>query len=812
MIYTKLIHVSLHKKIMKTLLFCLILFPAYLSAQTGFSGFVTDENGHKLDAAIIKLNINGQLSKTTITDKGRFSIENIKSGIYTLTVTCTGYIPYASQVSIPKDSITLLLRKSAIQLKDVVISGNKPLIERKIDRVVFNLENSITASGGTAWEALNKAPGVQTKADGSVTANNKGVMIYMNDRPLRLSGEDLSNYLKNIPSDHISRIEVIANPSSRYDAQGTAIINIVSKKTTSQGVNATIGTSYTQAVYGSYNSSVVLNYRKNKLNLFGNYGYSNRKKAHDENEYVIFKSTNDYSYWDNIKSGTRSGTGNSFQTGLDYKLTDKQVIGFLMNGYYANNSRINNVNTNIYNNYKTSADSILNTYNNTKGNSTQYSYNVNYKINLDTLNQSLNIDMDYVPYQNSNNQQVNNSSLLPDGAMASPPFSIITASKQNIDIWSGKLDYVYQPFKKIKFESGIKYSSITTTNKFDFFTNTSATPQQDFNKSNQFNYKERISAFYTIAAGTMGELNFQIGLRGEYTQTTGNSITLNSINKNNYFRLFPSINLIRPITKNSELNFVFNTRINRPDYGRLNPFRYYTSPYAFIEGNPALKPSYIIATELGYTYKKQYNVSIYYQRANDYFSNITVQDNINKLFYDTQRNLDLSSEAGIYLSVPFIPVSWWEINNFIQGSYKKEKSGYLDGQYDYHILGLYLSTNQAFTIHKEQGLKAEINAWYRSPGIQGIYNIDRVYDVSLGIRKTMINKLLTIRLAFNDIFYGNANRIRVNYQNQQNGFYEKNDTRNISLAISYRLGNKKIADSRKRKTASEDEKKRTGYQ
>lgn len=793
-----------------TFLFPFTLFPFFLFAQiSNLKGTVKDQQGNLLNGVTISINQEGKRPVSILSLKGSFLFPDLHPGKYLIKTSYTGYQLLQKEVIIPKDTLLIILQPDVKELKEVGITKAKPLIERKIDRVIYNVENSIISSGGTVWEALAKAPGVQTAENGSVTAGGKGVVIYLDDKPIRLSGEDLSAYLRNLPSDNISKLEIFTNPTAKFDAQGGAVINIISKKTKSQGLNVILNTAITQAVYSSYNSSAIFNYRKDKLNIYGNYGYSHRKKHYGETEYIIFDTPADYSYWDNNKAGIRGGNANNYRLGLDYNLTDKQVIGFLINGTNSNSKRNNSVITNIYNNYKPVADSVLRTENNTQGNTNLYSYNINYKAKLDTSGQTLNVDFDYSPYRNRGNQTVNNGSFLANGNQSSESYRILTVSDQKIAIWSGKADYTYTFNPHWNIESGVKYSSIITKNQFSFFNNAGELPVPDLSKTDNFEYKESTAAAYGVLNGTFGKWSLQTGLRAEYTSTNGHSLSLSSINKNNYLKFFPSLFLSYKVTENNEFNINYSRRINRPDYWRLNPFKYYTSPYTYMEGNPFLQPSFINSAELGYTYKQKYNFTFFYRQTNGYFSNITIQDNINKIFYDTQRNLDQSMKTGLTASVTANPADWLEINNYVQGSYGKEKSGYLEGKYSYHNLSVYMNTNFAFTIQKEQDLKAEISAWYSSPVLQGIFKIDRTYDVSAGIRKKILHKQGTIRLSVNDIFYGNPYRINVDYLNQRNGFYEKNDTRNIVLGFSYNLGNRKLAGSRKRETASEEEKKRT---
>ncbi|MCX2495400.1 TonB-dependent receptor [Pedobacter sp. PF22-3] len=792
------------KKLTLLLFFCL---PLMVSAQL-HKGLVTDKNGATVDGVTISLRHADSTLAVQISKNGLFSFQQPLKGDYVLMLKAVGYKEMSKTLNLPIDSIIIVMVSDDKTLDQVTVSASKPVIVRKIDRVIFNVENSIVATGTTVWDALGKAPGVQTKFDGGITANNKGVVIYMDDKPIRLSGEDLAAYLRSLPSDNIAKIEIIANPTARYDAQGGAVINIISKKPKGDGYNVILSGGYTQSTYSSYNPSTVFNYRKNKLNVYGSYGYSRRKKDHTESEYVIFDTPENYADWRNEKSGIRLGNANSYKLGADYNLTDQEVIGILINGYNGANSRPNSTLTTIVNNHSARPDSILNTQNVSNGKANQYSFNLNYKIKLDTNGRNINVDLDYVPYQNKNSQQVDTYGTLANGNLLPDNYHIFTPSNQNIDIYSGKLDYTDKFWKKWTFESGLKYSSIRTRNSFDFYNNRATGPELKPNRSDRFEYAENVSAVYASISGDVGKWSFEVGLRGEYTRTNGQSMVLNTNNQNNYFKLFPTLFVAYKMNKDNEINLTYNSRINRPEYWRLNPFKSYTSPYTYLEGNPALQPAFIYNGELGYTYKQQYNISFYLRRVVDYFSNITVQNNISKLFYDTQRNLDLSQEIGFSASFPIKAAKWWEINNYAQGSYRQEKSGYLQARYDYHVWGIYLSSNHAFTLNKAQGLKAEISAWYSSPTIQGIYKLARLYDVSAGMSKSLLKGKGTLRLAVSDIFYGNAYRIDVDYENQRNGFYEKSDTRSTTLSFSYRLGGNPTA-ARKRTSASEEEKKRT---
>lgn len=790
------------------MIYFLMLVPFVLHAQQQIKGRVTDDASHPLDAVTITLNKDGKNAGVTFTDLGNFALYKVQNGTYTLYANLIGYKPVVRMITIPGDSLQIIMQPDSKVLHEVTVSASKPIIERKVDRVTFNVENSIVASGGSAWDAVGKAPGVQLTSSGTITANKKNVRLYLDGKPLQLTGEDLSGYLQGMPSDLVAKIEVFSNPPANFEAEGASVINVITKKSKGQGFNATLTGGFTQATYGSYTGSTTFNYRKDKLNVYGSYGYTSRKFGKDQHDYVIYDNPGDYSYWDSPSYNIVQSYAHNYRLGADYQLTDKQIIGFLVTGNNRTVSTLTNTPTTVTNNFKAVPDSTLQTNGISRNRGNQYAYNLNYNAKLDTSGQSLNIDLDYSPYSSVRSQYVDNLSYLPDGSQTSSPYHISTPTIQNIDIYSGKLDYSRKLGRNWNFTSGLKYSRIKSQNNFDFYNNAGPQPVLVTANSNHFQYTENTAAAYVSVGGSLGKWSFQGGLRGEETQTRGYSISLDSLNRRQYFKLFPTLFTSYKIDDDHELQFTYAYRIERPEYNRLNPAKHYSNPYNYLVGNPSLQPAFIQNIELGYTYKKQYNITAYYTETHDVFSNITVQDDVNKVFYDTHANLGLSLNTGIRLSAGFHVTDWWELNTLVEGYYQREKSTYLQGSYDYHTFSYDGTSTQSFTLSKKLGLKAEVVGQYNSPGIQVLFKAAYNYEVDAGIKATILKGQGTVKLAANDIFYSNTYHISVDYLNQKNGFAQRNDTRNGTISFSYRFG-KNVTTARTRSTASDDEKKRT---
>lgn len=793
---------------MKTIWYILLLLvPFPLLAQQKINGMVNDDQGKPLDAATVTLSQNGQVLSSQLADMGKFTFSNLNQSPYQLSVSLIGYKSLVRIFNLPKDSLNINLQNESRQLNEVSVTFKKPTIERKIDRVIFNVENSIMASGGTLWEAINRAPGVQTTSNGAVKANNKGATVYMDGKPVRLSGDDLTAYLQSIPSDQIAKIEVMPNPSARYEAQGGAVINIVSKKSKADGFNATLSGAYTRGEMNRYTGNGVFNYRKDRLNVFGSYGYSDRDIKRHLDSYTIFERPGSYAYWDAVRESVNKSKTSNYTIGADYNLTGKQVFGLLVTGNNSVNTGYSNGMTSIYNNYQSIADSVLRTTSNSRGNGSQYSFNLNYKIQLDSSGRSLNVDLDYAPFNKDNTQNLGNLTYLSDGRLSSAPYQVSYPSSQKINIWSGKIDYDYHAGKLWTLESGLKYTGTVSENVFDFYNVASGMPVADLSRSDRFKYTENTSAAYTSIAGATAKWTFKGGLRAEYTHTEGLSLSLDAINTRNYLRIFPTVFLSYKASENNEFGFAYSKRIERPDYRQLNPAKSYSSPYSYWSGNPFLRPGIVHDLRFTYTLHQNYTFAAVYTQNDDLASNVTVQDNINKTFFDTQQNIGSIKDIGVELSSVHHLAPWWEINNIAQGYYRTQSSAQPGNSYNYQQFYCYLRTDHALTIDQRSGWKAEIGAWYTSAVQQGTLRIDRTYDLSAGVSKPLFNKQGTLRFSAADILNGNPYRILIDNNGQNNGIYQKNDTRTFTVSFSYKLG-KSINAARKRSTASEEEKKR----
>ncbi|WP_294214757.1 outer membrane beta-barrel family protein [uncultured Chryseobacterium sp.] len=785
-----------------TILSLLFFISGLMYSQTLQKGIIRDADGRMLDAATITLLQDKKNVTTVFSDHGNFSLAYPASGNYTLIASLPGYEQAELSIQLPKENLVITLQKNGHVIQEVSMTKRKPVVERKIDRVSFNVENSIIASGASAWDALLKAPGVQVTSANDVTANRKNVRVYLDGKTLQLSGDDLAAYLQGMPSDQVAQVEIFSNPPARFDAEGASVVNIVTKKAKKQGFNLSLSGGINQGTYTGFTGNTTFSYRKDQWNIYGNYGFTHRKTIQDHNIFINYGT----SLWDSTNRSVSDSDTHDYRLGVDYQVSDNQVLGFLMTGNNRKGTFGGSSPTRI-SSPAMKLDSTLNTDNHASTLGNQYAYNLNYNLKLDSAKSSLNIDLDYSPFRNINRSFTDNITLLPDGSQTARFFHIYTPSSQDISILSGKADYYMKTVKGLELSSGIKYSSTKSISIFNYFNRDGSILTAVEANRNHFTYLENVASAYISASGSFGLWSFQGGLRGEYTRTTGYEQNLNLLNERNYFKLFPTVFIQYKPHKNHEFQLSYAYRIERPEYNRLNPAKRFSSPYSVYAGNPALQPAFVHSVEAGYTYRRAYNLTAYYAATRDVFTNINVQDNETKRYYGTQANLGLSAMAGIRLSGQVKLTDWWDLNMVADVYRQREKSDYLSGSYDNHMISFSGSLNQSFSIDQETGLKAEINGTYNSAGIQGIYRVRANSFVDIGLKMNVLKKAGTVKLTATDIFNANNNFVSINFRDQQSHFFYQRESRFVTLSLLYRFGNN-ANSTRNRKTASEEEQKR----
>jgi outer membrane receptor protein involved in Fe transport len=793
---------------------------------------VFNEQKSPLENATVELlrSKDSGLVKTAITDKaGLAEFENINFNSYLIRVSSVGMkTAYTnaitlneSQTSIQLPSISLVAN-AASQMQGVTVTARKPFIQKLTDRIVVNVESSMLNAGSSAIEVLERSPGVTIDQNDAISLRGRaGVIIMIDGKPTPMSGQDLANYLRSLPSSAIERIDIITNPSAKYDAAGNSgIIDIRMKKDQRFGTNGTLTAGYGQGKYPKANAGATLNYRNKKVNLFGNYNYAYRENLNhliiNRNFYDngVFKGSDDK---DNF--AWMPFSSNTARAGADFFPSKKTIIGFVVNTTF-NRFRRNADITTIVNNTQNQPDFkfiSLGTNNDRFKNGVA---NINFKHTFDSTGKELTADVDYGIFKSSSLTRTASSFYNIDGSPKAEDDILDGDQQGNLQFKTGKVDYVNPMKKGAKLEAGFKTSFVSSDNDAKFWQILPSGPEVDAGKTNRFFYDENNNAGYVNFSKEYKKFNYQVGLRGEQTNLKTRQVQGDRRYKNDYFRLFPSAFFNYKLKEEQTIGLSVSRRIDRPGYSQLNPFLFQIDPSIYGTGNPFLKAQMTWSYEMSYTVKAL-NFTFGYSHTTDVQTivlsrikdvipdfvikpgqseNITVQIPV---------NLSSSDYYGITATAPIKLSKWWNMINNFNLFYNKFNGNLAGSQLDKGAPSANIRTNNTFTFKKGWG--AEFNAVLNSAGQYGYMKTKAQWGVSLGGQKTILKGKGTIRANVTDIFWTNLPKATVTYEGRYvENWHAYRETRVANLSFTYRFGNNKVQQARRRTTASEEERQRAG--
>jgi hypothetical protein len=433
---------------------------------------------------------------------------------------------------------------------------------------------------------------------------------------------------------------------------------------------------------------------------------------------------------------------------------------------------------------------------------------LNYNGKLDTLGKNLNIDLDYTTYRSDRAQSVLADLYNQENILQDENIDWRSQALQQIGIYSFKVDYSHSLANQAQFSAGLKLSGIQTDNDLAFQVFQDGTYTNDTTRTNQFIYNENIQALYVNYRRSWEKFDIQVGLRGEYTQTKGNSLTLQDVVNRDYLRIFPTLYAVYRIKEGTTVDFSYGRRIERPAFWALNPFQYYTSPSTYMVGNPFLRPASTHNGQLTFTFKHEYFIGLDYRMQLDRITQISEQIPETETLIFKNENVDNSSSISLYAVAPIHIRPWWDVNTVAQVGWLNDQSEFLGSSFINQRLHFYGSIQNSFTLSQKHQLSAELSGWYVTKGVQGTMVLGSTFDVSMGLKKRFANNRGTVALAVSDLFFSNASWIRVDYLNQQYGFIDQRESRTFRLSLSWRLGSDKIKGERRRRTGNDEEKGR----
>ncbi len=791
--------------------FATLLLPAISFAQSAhITGNVSDGSKPMQLSTVSLLNSkDSSLAKTELTNNlGHYDID-AAPGSYLIRISTVGYTdfwtsPFSLTGDQPFTAPDAVMIKNDTKLKDVAIVSRKPMIEVKADKTVFNVENSINATGSSALELLRKSPGVQVDNNEHISMKGKtGVRIYIDGKPSQLDAASLASYLKGLNSADIESIEMISNPSAKYDASGNAgIINIKLKKNKKIGTNGSANLGLTQGYYFKENGSVNLNYRDKKWNIFGNAGFNGGKYRNDQN---LNRLTNDTVY--DMHSVQLTDNKNvNIKAGADYYANRNSVFGVMGTINTSDGTWSSHGVTDIY--YHNNYLKTLIAQNQIPGSSTNANLNFNYKY-ADTNGREFGIDADYGRFVGRHSSTQPNDYTYYNTFLTNLTYKNNTPV--NINIYSLKADGE-QNLWKGKFGYGVKFSYVTTDNTYNFYNVLNSSDVLDTKMSNQFSYTENINAGYINYQRQLSQKwSLQAGIRTEQTNREGKLTRADGIKqgdddtKKSYIDFFPSGALTWTVNQKNSLNLTYSRRIDRPTYEDLNPFEFKLDELTYQKGNAFLNPQYTNTVELTHTFMGFINTTIGYSHVDDFATEVL--DTVHGATYVQKRNIAKQDIYSFNIGAPLPIKKWW--NGYVNLWYNyQEFGGFINGK------NLSISLPQyggymmhSFTLPKDY--TAEISGWYNGPGIWGASSMTRPQGaIDLGVQKKFLDKKLTVKVSATDILHtASPWRMTSDFgaHISGNGSWE---SQTVRLNITYMFGSSLIKSARKHETGLESEKKR----
>jgi iron complex outermembrane receptor protein len=769
-----------------------------------------------VDAATINLlkATDSSIIKAAVSSSGKFSFENIPGGKYLIAITAVGFSKqYTPSFQLNEQNPTqqiAAIQLTAVQkaLREVTVSAKRPFIEQRAGKTLINVEASPTNSGLNALEVLEKSPGVSVDKDGNISLRGKqGVMILVDGKPTYLSGADLAALLKNMQSNNLDQIEIMTNPPAKYDAAGNSgIINIKTKKNTVRGMNGSISNTYTQGLYGRTNNSFTLNYRNNKLNVFGGYGFNYYegynsllidRRFYDANKNIVGSA-------DQASRPHFKGYNNNIKAGLDYNFSKKDVAGFVVNSNFNNGKEDPSGLSYIRN----AAGEVLYSLRSSNDNSSTFSNistNFNYKHTFDSTGKEISADADYVHYKKSSHTLMTTETFDGAGFKNSHDVKLRGEIPSDINIFSVKVDYVHPISKTLKVEAGAKSSYVNSDNMVAY-TRDNGTGWKADDRSNHFKYQENINAGYVSVSKSWKKWNLDAGLRVENTNAKGKQFSNDSSFKRDYTNVFPNIGLSYEASRKHQFNFSYSRRIDRPDYDDLNPFVFFLDSLTYGKGNPYLQPQFTNKLEFSHTYGKFLTTSINYAQTDDVITQLLKQDTEKKITYQTRENVNKMRQVGMTVAFNAPITKWWNTNIYVNIFNNHYTGLYQSDPIDIQFTSFATNINNSFSFGKGWG--AEVGGFYRSKGADGLLVANPMYLVNAGVSKQVLNKKGTIRLSVRDIFFTQRFSGYARYSDVDVNLSSTRDSRQVSASFVYRFGKTNIAPARRRTGGAGDEQNR----
>ncbi len=791
-------------KIHSLLFFCFVLLGAQLFAQTfEISGKVVDSGNKAIPFANILLLSSKDstfVKGTSANDQGFFVLQEVAPDLYLLQASYVGRgskpLPLDITQSIKLGA--LIIPDATTNLDEVVVTAKKPVLRRLADRLVFQVENTVV-SQGSSWDILKNTPGVIVNQE-ELQIRGQNASVYINNRKVQLSGQEIRDLLEGLSGVNIKSVEVIANPPANYDAESGPILNIVTSKNVVPGYKGSVNGTYTQSVFPKYSLGTSHYYKTDKLNFFVNYNYNPKKefKSFDKGINFINNSNSIFSRWETTEEDIKNSDAHNINTTIDFDINERNKLNFTSNLVFNQNQDLDkNVNTAIAN-AQNQLDSTFTSSNNGETNNTNLAFDLSYEHRLKKPGSKLTINGHYTRFDENAEQQLltryfdASNSFLRD-------FGFRTNAEQQIDIITGQLDFS-TPLGTASLETGAKISVIDSQSAIDFTDFIGTDESVNASLADTFLYDEQVWAAYISYVKSWEKWSVKLGVRGEYTDALGTSLSLGETNVQEFFEPFPTVNLLFTPSEKHSFSFDYGRQVSRPRYNDLNPFRFFSNENDFREGNPTLQPNFSNNFNINYSLNSEYFFDIYYRDNGNYISELVFQDNDLLILRELRQNVVGSTSYGLDFTVSKSIATPWFLYAYISIFHEDEtflavESG--NQEFTNAIDGYYVYLANYLTLSGDGTWTGEVSFTHFSNYIFGSYVQSPTTDLKVGLRKSLWDNRAVVSVTAEDLLGNAVGTYTSRYLNQDNFYSPQLETQFVRFGFTYNFGNFRLEDNKK---------------
>ena len=799
--------------------FFFLLFSATIfGQQSKISGTVLDQNNAPISFVTVLVNNVSEekgasgavfVKGTTTDDLGNFTLENVEHGNYTLHFSFIGFQSQTKQIHLTSTVFleAIVLLESSEMLDQAVITIKRPTIQKSPGRLVFNVENTSVASG-SVLDVLRKTPGVVVSQQG-VSIKNNSPVIYVNNKRVYLSSKETLSLLESTNGSLIKSVEVITNPSSKYDADATTVLNINTTRAVAVGYKGSASGVYQQAVYAKYNLATAHFYKNDWLNAYGNYSYSPRKEfKEDENNTRFFApdETTTSGYRDSYFTRVTKSNAHQANVVLDLTANEQHSFGVSARVFVSPNKRFENQALSLNTNRQRELDSTFTTASGSTRNTSNIALNASHTFSLANSETQLVTQANYITYSADRAQDVETNYFLPSGQQLRNN-NFTTTGNQASTIFTGQID-LSAPLVSGALDWGLKISDIKTSSAQDFFDQTEQGAVLNPSLSDDFQYQENIFAAYFNITRDWEQWSLDLGLRAEQTEVMATSKNLGEVNNQYYFELFPKMSLLYSANQNNSFGLSYSRSIARPNYESLNPFRYFINENNYTDGNPNLVPEIDSKYTFSYTHNNTWFLEAYYWHIKNPLEELRFQNNTTRALQNLETNLIKGYQYSLDVTYAKSVTSWWYLQVvtsgfFIENEFLAQQSAQQTALANTY--GFYGQIYSGLVLSEQANITSDVTALYISNLIFGSYTYKNQFNLSASVRKKIWDKKASITLGVDDIFNTNNIPVVSRYANQDNGYFARTESRLFRVGFTYNFGNSKLRDNNREITTKESD-------